>query len=134
MTTLTRAIIASLLTLAIATPATANTPDVFHACAKKEPDARCRESISVLAGKTVYLKGKVSPPHANLEAELRHLGPDDASWKVLATVPIGDLGAMKYTWETTTADGSQTDPHWFQFRIPDHGDSNAVEVMVFFGE
>lgn len=125
---------AVVLVLALAAPAAANTPDSFSACAKKGPAARCRESISVLAGKTVYLKGKVSPPHANLEAELRHLGPDDASWKVLATVEIGDLGGMKYTWETTTADGSQTDPHWFQFRIPDHGGSNAVEVMVFLGE
>ena len=132
--TWTRAIVACLLTLALAAPATANEPESFSACARKGPDARCRESISVLAGKTVYLKGKVAPAHANLEAELRHLGPDDASWKVLATVPIGDLGAMKYTWETTTADGSQTDPHWFQFRIPDHGGSNAVEVMVFLGE
>jgi hypothetical protein len=121
------------LVLALAVPASANTPDSFSACAKKAPDARCRGSISVLAGKTVYLKGKVSPPHANLEAELWHQAPD-LSVELLATVPIGDLGGMKYVWETTTADGSQTDPNWFQFRIPGHGESNDVEVMVFFGE
>ena len=128
-----RLIGAVVLVLALAVPASADTPDSFSACAKKGPGARCRESISVLAGKTVYLKGKVSPPHAKLEAELWHQAPD-LSVELLATVPIGDLGGMKYVWETTTADGSQTDSNWFQFRIPGHGESNDVEVMVFFGE
>jgi hypothetical protein len=123
----------ALLLLALSAPATANVPDSFSACARKRPDATCRASISVRAGKTVYLKAKVVPPHAALEAELWHQAPD-LSTEILATVPISKTGRMKFTWETTTADGSQTDPNWFQFRIPGHGDSNDVEVMVFLGE
>ena len=126
-------IVAVVLLIALAVPASANTPDSFSACAKKGPDARCKTSIAVRAGATVDLKGKVNPPHADLEAELWHQAPD-GTVDLLATVPIADRGCMKYTWETTTDDGSQTDPNWFQFKIPGHGKSNDVEVMVFFGE
>jgi hypothetical protein len=125
--------VTALLLVCLAAPAVANTPDSFTACAKKRPDAPCRTSIAVRAGRTVYLRGKVVPSHTRFEAELWHQAPD-LSTELLATVPISDTGRMKYTWETTTADGSQTDPNWFQFRIPGHGDSNDVEVMVFLGE
>jgi len=124
---------AGALVLALAVPASADTPDSFSACAKRAPDTACRTSLAVKVGSTVYLKGKVDPPHADLEADLWHQRPD-LTVEIIATVPIGRRGRMKYTWETTTGDGSQTDPNWFQFRIPGHGKSNDVEVMVFFGE
>ena len=125
--------IAALIALGLAVPASANTPDSFSACAKKRPDAECKADIAVKADAIVYLKGKVDPPHAALEANLWRQRPD-GEVEIIATVPIGAGGCMKYAWETTTEDGSQTDPNWFQFRIPGHGKSNDVEVMVFFGE
>ncbi len=124
---------AVVLALALAAPASANTPDSFTACAKKRPHGVCRTSIAVRAGATVYLKGKVDPAHADLRAAVWHLTPDLAV-EHLGKVAIGKAGRMKYTWETTTDDGSQTDPHFFQFRIKGHGVSNDVEVMVYFGE
>lgn len=129
----TATIVAALALLTLATPATAHTPDSFSACAKKGPDAPCEATIAVRAGRTVILKGKVAPPHASHEAELWHQAPD-LTIELLATVEINPEGRMKYTWETTTEDGSQTDPNWFQFGIPGHGKSHDVEVMVFLGE
>lgn len=121
------------LLLALAVPASADMPDSFSACAKKRPDGVCKEAIAVRAGATVYLKGKVDPPHADLRAAVWHLTPDLVAER-LGTVAIGRHGCMQYTWESTTDDGSQTDPNYFKFKIKGHGESTDVEVMVFFGE
>jgi hypothetical protein len=121
------------LVLVVAVPARAGLPDSFTACARVGKGDPCERSIAVEFGTTVTVTATVAPPHANLEAAVWH--QDTAGvWERLDRVEISDRGCMRYEWRTTAADGSQTDPNHLQFRIPDHGKSNKVEVMVYFGE
>jgi hypothetical protein len=102
------------LLFGLTVPASANTPDWFTACG--------------------HLSGEVQPPHASLEAEVWHKGPDDTAWELWTTVDINAHGVMKYEWHTTQADGQQENAHFVQFRIEGHGKSNKVKVYVWLGE
>ena len=128
---------AVLVVLAMAAPATGNVPDSFSACAATEKGGECTKGQAVVPyGATVYLKGKVAPPHAGLTADVWHKGPYAADWELLATVGITDKGVMKYAWTTTSADGASEvdDPNLIQFKIQDHGRSNKVKVLVLLSD
>jgi len=121
--------------LAIAVPATANVPDSFTACGSDSRTGECTGLVDIGFGQTVYLKGKVDPPHADLTAGVWHKGPFEGDvWERWATVEISATGLMRYRWETTQADGAQESPHFVQFRIKGHGVSNRVKVRVWLGE
>jgi hypothetical protein len=122
------------LVLGLAVPAFANTPTSFTACGSATSGGKCTRVVSVGYGSTVFLKGKVKPPHANLQAGVWHTGPNDSAWEKWATVPISAKGVMKYKWHTTQADGEQENAHFVQFRIAGHGKSNKVKVYVWLGE
>jgi hypothetical protein len=121
------------LLFGLTVPASANTPDWFTACGHLSGD-KCTKVVSVGYGDTAYFKGKVQPPHASLEAEVWHKGPDDTAWELWTTVDINAHGVMKYEWHTTQADGQQENAHFVQFRIEGHGKSNKVKVYVWLGE
>lgn len=122
------------LLVGLTVPASANVPDSFTACGSNTSGGKCTKVVSVMYGGTVYFKGKVQPPHANLEAGVWHKGPDDSTWEKWGTVAINDHGVMKYQWHTTMADGEQENAHFVQFRIEGHGKSNKVKVYVWLGE
>lgn len=131
----TSALVAALVALAMAAPATANEPDSFTACGSDSQTGECVELVNVGYGQTVYLKGKVDPPHADLRAGVWHRGPfAEDTWERWAVVDIAANGVMKYRWETTFGDGAQESPHRVEFRIKGHGKSNRVRVRVWLGE
>ncbi|MEW6059083.1 MAG: hypothetical protein AB1551_02900 [Actinomycetota bacterium] len=122
------------LILGLTVPASANVPDSFWACGSDTKKGECTQTVSVMYGQTVHFKGKVQPPHADLEAGVWHKGPNDDTWERWATVAINDNGVMKYEWHTTINDGEQENAHRVQFRIEGHGKSNKVRVYVWLGE
>ena len=126
--------VVGLVVLALAAPATANEPESFTACGSDTKDGECTSLVDVLYGGTVYLKGKVKPAHADLEAGVWHKDPFEDSWERWGTVEISDRGVMKYAWETTFDDGAQENHHLVQFRIKGHGNSDRVHVRVWLGE
>lgn len=132
-----RRIAAGLVALALvlaAVPAGANVPRSFTACGSVTRHGDCGRVVNVIYGKTVYLRGKVKPPHADLRAGVWHKGPFDDAWERWATVGISERGVMRYAWRTTLEDGAQDVPHYVQFRIKGHGKSNRVRVYVWLGE
>jgi hypothetical protein len=126
-------LLAFVLVLGTGVPAGAGDVGSFTACGSATRGGECTSSLSVLYGSTVYLEGTVDPPHADLQAVVWHQDTE-GDWERWGAVNISARGKMRYAWQTTLDDGDQVTPHHVQFRIPGHGKSNKVEVMVFFGE
>ena len=126
-------VLAFTLVLGSGIPAEAGEPESFTACGSSTRAGECTRSVAVLYGSAVYLKASVDPPHADLQAAVWHQDIE-GDWERWGLVNVSARGKMGYVWHTTLDDGDQVTPHHVQFRIPGHGKSNRVEVMVFLGE
>jgi hypothetical protein len=122
-------------TLAIAPPAFAHEPRSFDSCAAyRRHGGYCGDTASYLYGDRVFLRATVDPPHGHQEANVLFLRPGADRWRRGVTVPIGDMGRMRWSFRSTRADANQTEPWLFRFRIADHGRSDVAEVFILFGE
>jgi hypothetical protein len=107
----------------------------FDACAAhRRIGSRCYRTATYLYGRTVHLRGRVIPNHPARSARVLRRSRVSHRWRIVASIPINDRGAMRYAWRTTRSDANQRSAYRFRFRIPRHGRSNAVRVWVLFAE
>jgi hypothetical protein len=106
----------------------------FEACA-----ARSRTSLTCLRqerytlNQTVFLRGKVTPRHAEFRAGVLRLDPGSNVWMRVDAVPISESGGMRWRWETTFHDADRHHPYTFKFVIARHPRaSDVVRVWVLF--
>ena len=127
--------IASVLSAAPAFPALAHTPERFDACAAPHREAgTCEDTATYVFGDRVFLRARVVPFHARLEARVRYLRPGAAEWRGGVLVRISETGRMRWSFRSQKGDADQTEPWRFRFRIADHGRSDTVTVFILFGE
>jgi len=135
---LTARILALCLVLACFTPlsmapaALAHPTRSFVACAARHPRGpSCTDAASYGFGHKVYLRAKVSPPHAGFFAAVLRLDPRSNVWMRVDQVKVSDSGRMRFEWKTTIDDANRK-PYRFKFKIDygHHGHSNPVQVWV----
>ena len=128
--------IASAIVLTATPVATAHPTHSFDACgANRRHGGACYDNgATYLYGDTVFLRGKVSPPHSRFTAGVWRQRPGSHHWRRVDSVPISDTGRMRWSWRTTRDDADQSDPYHFQFRIHGHGHSGSIPIWVIFGE
>jgi hypothetical protein len=119
--------------LALGTPPAAAHPTTsFSACSVKPHGSTCANDIIYHLGDTIRLRGRVTPPHASLRAQVWREKPQQGRFHLVGSVAIGAGGGMHYVWQTSL----RTDPgeaqYKFQFRIPGHGRSNVVRLWLLF--
>lgn len=127
--------VALLVGVLVASPATAHETRRFDSCASyQRRGGDCGDTASYLYGDRVYLRAKVRPPHAKLDARVVFLRPGADRWRRGVTVPISDTGRMRWSFRSSRGDADQTEPWLFRFRIHGHGKSDVAEVFILFGE
>ena len=106
----------------------------FDACVtygRQVTGERCYGNLDFSAGETVFLRGRVRPPHAHRTARLLRKDPGTAGWTEIAVLDISDRGRMHFEWHTDADDVSpEPGPYGFKFRIAHHGVSDRVYVFV----
>jgi hypothetical protein len=118
-----------------AVPASAHTPERFDSCAaNRRQGGPCGDTASYVFGDRVFLRARVVPFHAALEARVMFLRPGASEWRAGVLVPISDTGRMRWSFRSEKGDADQLEPWRFRFRIPHHGRSDAVTVFILFGE
>jgi hypothetical protein len=127
--------IAVVLVAVPAVPAGAHDPDRFDACAAdRRQGGSCDDTASYVFGDRVFLRARVVPFHAALEARVMFLRPGASEWRAGVLVPISDTGRMRWSFRSEKGDADQVQPWGFRFRIPHHGRSDALTVFILFGE
>jgi hypothetical protein len=110
--------------------ATAHPVQGFTACAKQHRDAElCRQTVNNGYTESLYLRGRVTPPHGHLRARVWQKKPGER-WERERRVKITDTGRMRWHWYPEKPDDPNDRPYRFQFRIPDHGRSNIVLMFI----
>lgn len=127
----TATVIVALLALsALAGPAGADTPDSFTACiAPKKTGGYCESGDIFAAGSTLWLRGKVRPPHAGLVAKVFLRRPGSDSWDKVGTDTVSAKGRLKWAWHTSVDDAN---PHLYKlrFKISGHGASEIATAVL----
>jgi hypothetical protein len=127
--------IALVVVIAPAIPASAHTPERFDSCAAyRRHGGYCGDTASYVFGDRVFLRARVIPAHAGLEARVRFLRPGAEEWRSGVSVPISDTGRMRWSFRSQKGDADQTRPWRFRFRIGHHGRSDTATVFILFGE
>jgi hypothetical protein len=127
-----RTLSASLAVLALLLlhwPATANVPESFTACIGPVQSDYCSTDDTYLAGDDLWLRGKVKPAHAGMIATVQTKEPGEDVWQGVATDTISDAGKMRWTWATDVSD-ARTKPYRLRWKIPGHGTSEVVKVLL----
>jgi hypothetical protein len=120
---------------ALAVPASAHTPDRFDSCvAHRRHGGACEEIGTFVFGDRVFLRARVVPFHAGLEARVMFLRPGASEWRGGVLVPISDTGRMRWSFRPDKDDADQKQPWRFRFRIAHHGRSDTTTVFILFGE
>jgi hypothetical protein len=110
-------------------------PDTFTACvAYQKGGGFCGKTATYLYGDTVWVRGHVDPPHADLRAAVWRKRPHGSAFRRVGSAAIWESGKIKWKWKTTSDDAVQDAPYRFQLRIPGHGRSRIVNAWVIFGE
>lgn len=121
--------------LVLAAPAYGHEPRSFDSCAAyRRHGGYCGDTASYLYGDRVFLRGRVEPPHARLEAHVAFLRPGADRWRRGVTVPISENGRMRWSFLSAREDADQMEPWLFRFRIHGHGKSDVAEVFILLGE
>jgi len=124
------ALAALLALLAVGMPAAANTPESFTACiAPDETSTYCESGDTYLVGSTLWLRGKVKPAHAGMDAKVQTKEPGNDEWAKVGKVTVSDAGEMSWTWKTEASD-ADADAYRLRFKIPDHGKSEVATVWL----
>ena len=127
--------IAIVLAAVPAVPAGAHAPDRFDSCAAyRRQGGVCGDTASYVFGDRVFLRARVVPFHASLEARVMFLRPGASEWRGGVLVPISDTGRMRWSFRSQKEDADQLQPWRFRFRIAHHGRSDAATVFILFGE
>src|SRR5262245_61732924 len=127
--------IAIVVAVLSAVPAGAHTPDRFDSCAAhRRTGGSCGDTATYVFGDRVFLRARVVPFHARLEARVMFLRPGASEWRAGVLVAISDTGRMRWSFRSEKGDADQLEPWRFRFRIAHHGRSDAVTVFILFGE
>jgi hypothetical protein len=127
--------IAVVLAVLTAVPAGAHDPDRFDACAAyRRQGGSCEDTATYVFGDRVFLRARVVPFHADLEARVMFLRPGASEWRGGVLVPISDVGRMRWSFRSEKGDADQVQPWGFRFRIAHHGRSDTLTVFILFGE
>jgi hypothetical protein len=117
------------LTMSIAHPIRS-----FDSCAARSLTSEtCLRQERYTLNQTVYLRGRVTPPHAGFRAGVDRLDPGSNVWMRVDAVRVSDTGRMRWRWETTFHDADRHHPYRFRFAIFRHPRvSDVVRVWVLF--
>jgi hypothetical protein len=128
-----RLLVAALVLAAVFLPAqrAEGEPTRFRLCAAvSTTDPRCYNGgVTYEAGRTVFLRGRVSPAHPGFGQVLRR-DPGQGRYRVVGTIGIAQDGRIRWSWPTTRRDIDRGRPYLFAFRIPDVARSNPVEIWI----
>jgi hypothetical protein len=115
---------------ALATPAAADTPTSFTACISPTKTGGVCESGDIFAaGDTLWLRGKIRPPHSGLVAKVLMRRPGDDSWDKVDTDMVSAEGRLKWAWRTSVDDASPK-LYELRFKIPGHGVSEIATALI----
>jgi hypothetical protein len=103
----------------------------FTACAAVSATApRCyRGGVTFAVGRTVFLRGRVSPAQPGFGAVVRR-APHGRRFVPVGTMGIGTDGRIRWSWIPRRRDIDRAAPYLFAFRVHGVGQSPAVEVWV----
>jgi hypothetical protein len=118
-------------TALLAPPADAHPAERFTACAATSATTpRCdRLGTTFDAGRTVYLRGRISPAHPGFGQVWRR-APYSSRWEQVGLMGVSEQGRIRWSWVTDEDDAVASAPYTFQFRVPRHGRSWAAKVWV----
>ena len=121
------ALATALVLVVLAVPAGAHTPERFDSCAAhRRHGGTCEEIGTYVFGDRVFLRARVVPFHAGLEARVMFLRPGAKEWRGGVLVPISDTGRMRWDFRPDKGDADQQQPWRFRFRIAHHGRSDTA--------
>ena len=125
------AALAVLAGVLLPTPAAAQPADDFRLCAAvSEISPRCHNAgVTYEAGQTVFLRGRISPPHPGYGQVLRR-DPGARTWRVVGLMGVAEDGRVRWSWPAKRRDVNGGRPYLFAFRIRGVGRSNLVEVWI----
>lgn len=105
----------------------------FEACAARTRTTEtCLRRERYTLNKTVFLRAKLSPPHAGFLAGVIRRDPGSNVWIRVDAVRVSERGGVRWRWKTTFQDAHRNGPYTFKFVIRRHRESNDVLVWVLF--
>jgi hypothetical protein len=127
--------VGAVLVILLAEPALGHPSRSFDSCAAyRRHGGYCGDTASYSYGDRVFLRARVSPPHAHLDARVVFLRPGADHWRRGVAVPITETGRMSWSFRSSREDADQTEPWRFRFRIVNHGASDLATVFILLGE
>ena len=105
----------------------------FEACAARTRTSEaCLRRERYTLNQTVFLRAKLSPPHAGFLAGVIRRDPGSNVWIRVDAVRVSERGGVRWRWKTTFQDAHRNGPYRFKFVIRRHRESNDVRVWVLF--
>ena len=105
----------------------------FEACAARTRTSEtCLRRERYTLNQTVFLRAKLSPPHAGFLAGVIRRDPGSNVWIRVDAVRVSERGGVRWRWKTTFQDAHRNGPYRFKFEIRRHRESNDVRVWVLF--
>ena len=105
----------------------------FEACAARTRTSEtCLRRERYTLNQTVFLRAKLSPPHAGFLAGVTRRDPGSNVWIRVDAVRVSERGGVRWRWKTTFRDAHRNGPYTFKFEIRRHRESNDVRVWVLF--
>ena len=123
----------------------AHNTNTFEACAAFTAAARyCAKRITIVRGDTVWFRAKAKPPHGGKQVILQRQNPGRNQWLEecqLTDDPmnpppnpcptLSEGGRAKASWDSSSFKVDEDDPYHFRWKIPEHGVSETLNVLVF---
>lgn len=113
-------------------PAKAHPISRFDACGKPRgvEEVRCAGKTEVGKGVPVAIRAEIAPPHIGAMAWVLRLQPHADRWERVAVARVSRVGAVRWYWTPRERDIHNYTAWRFRFKIPAHGRSNIVRVLV----
>ena len=105
----------------------------FDACAARTRTSEtCLRRERYTLNQTVFLRAKLSPPHARFLAGVIRRDPGSNVWIRVDGVRVSESGGVRWRWKTTFQDAHRNGHYTFKLVLRRHRESNDVRVWVLF--
>lgn len=106
-------------------------PERFTACAAVSRTApRCHRSVTYENGRTVFLRGRITPARPGFGAVLRRMSRGRRFVRV-GTIGVAANGRIRWSWAPQRRHVQPAAPYTFVFRVPGAGRSTPTAVWIF---